>query len=421
MYRTHPIATRLLVSATLAGLCAPANAEFLKDSKANLELRNFYFNRDFRQHDAPQNKAEEWAQGFLLRYESGFTEGTVGFGVDAIGLLGVKLDSSPDRSGSGLLQRDREAPHRAQDEYGELGMTAKVRVSKSVLKAGTLLPKLPVLMANDSRLLPQTFEGGQLNLQEIDKLNVDLGQVRQVNQRDSTNYEDMAITTSGAKNIKARSTTSDQFNFANLTYKWSDSLNTTYGYGGLDNFYRQHFLGLNHVLALGEGQSLKSDLRFARSLDDGGSNVDNKAFGAMFTYGIQGHAFGLGYQRMSGDTGFAYINGADAYLVNFVQIGDFANKDEQSLQARYDFNFASVGIPGLTFMTRYLQGDNIDLGAGKPEGKEWERDTDIGYVVQSGTLKNFGIKWRNATVRTSHFGNKLDENRLILSYSIALW
>ena len=116
-----------------------------------------------------------------------------------------------------------------------------------------------------------------------------------------------------------------------------------------------------------------------------------------------------------------FINGADAYLVNFVQIGDFANKDEQSLQARYDFNFASVGIPGLTFMTRYLQGDNIDLGAGKPEGKEWERDTDIGYVVQSGTLKNFGIKWRNATVRTSHFGNKLDENRLILSYSIALW
>ncbi|WP_409279218.1 OprD family porin [Pseudomonas defluvii] len=421
MYRTHPIATRLLVSATLAGLCAPVNAEFLKDSKANLELRNFYFNRDFRQHNAPQNKAEEWAQGFLLRYESGFTEGTVGFGVDAIGLLGVKLDSSPDRSGSGLLQRDREAPHRAQDEYGELGMTAKVRVSKSVLKAGTLLPKLPVLMANDSRLLPQTFEGGQLNSQEIDKLNVDLGQVRQVNQRDSTDYEDMAITTSGAKNIKARSTTSDQFNFANLTYKWSDSLNTTYGYGGLDNFYRQHFLGLNHVLALGEGQSLKSDLRFARSLDEGGSNVDNKAFGAMFTYGIQGHAFGLGYQRMSGDTGFAYINGADAYLVNFVQIGDFANKDEQSLQARYDFNFASVGIPGLTFMTRYLQGDNIDLGAGKPEGKEWERDTDIGYVVQSGTLKNFGIKWRNATVRTSHFGNKLDENRLILSYSIALW
>ena len=59
-------------------------------------------------------------------------------------------------------------------------------------------------------------------------------------------------------------------------------------------------------------------------------------------------------KRMSGDTGFAYVNGSDAYLVNFVQINDFANKDERSWQARYDYNFAALGIPGLTFMTRYL-------------------------------------------------------------------
>jgi hypothetical protein len=114
-------------SVTLPGI---AQAEFIKDSKASLELRNFYFNRDFRQEGATQSKAEEWAQGFLLRYESGFTEGTVGVGVDALGLLGVKLDSSPDRSNTGLLKRDRETG-RAQDEYGELGLTAKLRASKS--------------------------------------------------------------------------------------------------------------------------------------------------------------------------------------------------------------------------------------------------------------------------------------------------
>jgi hypothetical protein len=45
---------------------------------------------------------------------------------------------------------------------------------------------------------------------------------------------------------------------------------------------------------------------------------------------------------------------------------------------------------------------------------------DLGYVVQSGPLQNLGIKWRNATVR-SNFGNDLNENRLILSYSLALW
>jgi hypothetical protein len=141
----------------------------------------------------------------------------------------------------------------------------------------------------------------------------------------------------------------------------------------------------------------------------------------MFTYGLGGHAFGLGYQHMSGDTGFAYIGGTDAFLVNFVQIGDFANAEERSWQARYDYNFAAVGIPGLTFMTRYLSGDNIDLGVGKPDGKEWERNTDIAYVFQDGPLKNLGVKWRNATLRSSHFGNDLDENRLILSYVLPLW
>ncbi len=405
-------------SFTLPGI---AQAEFIKDSKASLELRNFYFNRDFRQDNAPQSKAEEWAQGFLLRYESGFTEGTVGVGVDALGLLGVKLDSSPDRSNTGLLKRDRETG-RAQDDYGELGLTAKLRASKSVLRVGTLLPKLPVVQYNDSRLLPQTFQGGHLNSLELDGLTFDGGQLKQVNQRDSSDYEDMTIASGAARAITFRTgTTSDEFNFGGATYKWTDSLSTGYHYGELDEFYKQHYFTVLHVLPLGDKQSLKSDLRFARSTDEGTSNVDNKAFGAMFTYALGGHAFGLGYQSMSGDTGFAYINGTDPFLVNYVQIGDFANKDEKSWQARYDYNFASIGIPGLTFMTRYLSGDNIDLGVGREEGKEWERNMDIAYVFQEGALKNFGVKWRNATVRSTNFGSDIDENRLILSYVLPLW
>jgi hypothetical protein len=102
-----------------------------------------------------------------------------------------------------------------------------------------------------------------------------------------------------------------------------------------------------------------------------------------------------------------------------VQIGDFANIDEHSWQTRYDYNFAALGVPGLSFMTRYISGDNVQRSA-PGEGKEWERNTDIAYVVQDGTLKGLGVKWRNASVR-SNFGNDLDENRLIVSYTLALW
>ncbi|HAF92672.1 MAG TPA: outer membrane porin, OprD family, partial [Pseudomonas sp.] len=116
---------------------------FVEDSKASIDLRNFYMNRDFRSGDG-QSKAEEWAQGFMLKMESGY-EGPLGFGLDAIGLLGVKLDSSPDRVGTGLLQSDREAPNRAQDDYGSVGLTAKARLSATTLHVGTLQPLLPVV------------------------------------------------------------------------------------------------------------------------------------------------------------------------------------------------------------------------------------------------------------------------------------
>jgi hypothetical protein len=140
----------------------------------------------------------------------------------------------------------------------------------------------------------------------------------------------------------------------------------------------------------------------------------------MFTYALSGHSLGLGYQKMSGDTGFAYIgDSVDPFLVNYVQIGNFAAKDETSWQARYDFNFGSVGIPGLTFMTRYLTGDNIDR-PNNADGKEWERNMDIAYVIQEGSLKNLGVRWRNATMR-NNFGRDVDQNRLIVSYTLPLF
>ena len=70
-------------------------AGFIDDSKATLGLRNFYINQDTRNQDA--NTQEEWGQGFQLNFSSGFTEGTVGVGVDALGLSGVKLDSGKGR------------------------------------------------------------------------------------------------------------------------------------------------------------------------------------------------------------------------------------------------------------------------------------------------------------------------------------
>jgi hypothetical protein len=408
----------LAVAASTLGLSQVAVADLIGDSKVSLEARNFYFNRDFRE-DAGQSKSEEWAQGFILRMNSGFTEGTVGLGADAIGMFGFKLDSGDGTAGSGLLVPDQSGG--SQDNYSDLAVAAKAKVSNSTLRVGQMQFKNAAIASSDGRLLPQVFEAGHLVSQEIDGLMLEAAHVREVNHRDSGDYEDIAITSGGRRGIATTGgATADSFDFIGGTYKVTKDLTAGYYYSNLDELYKQHSFNAVHVLPLGDKQSLKTDLRYARSTDDGNrSNVDNKAFGAMVTYALGGHAFGLGYQQMDGDTGFAYINGTDPFLVNYVQIRDFANKDEKSWQARYDFNFASIGIPGLTFMTRYLTGDNIDRGVGVSEGREWERNTELMYVFQEGALKNLGVRWRNATVR-DNFSRDIDENRLIVSYTLPL-
>src|SRR5690606_969381 len=108
---------------------------FVEDSSLNVLTRSVYFNRDWRNGPGGNDdgKAEEWGLGFIGTFESGFTQGTVGFGVDAIGLLGLKLDSGRGRAGTGLFPTSTD-DGRSQDDYSEAGGAVKLRVSNTVLK-----------------------------------------------------------------------------------------------------------------------------------------------------------------------------------------------------------------------------------------------------------------------------------------------
>ncbi|MHC8381867.1 OprD family porin [Pseudomonas sp. LB3P14] len=395
----------LTVSAAMAG--------FVENSKATLELRNFYLNRDFRQSGAPQSKAAEWGQGFTARLESGFTEGKIGVGLDAIGQLGLKLDSSRDRRGTGLLPFNPVSKEPV-DDYSELGLTAKLHVSKSVLRLGTLQPQLPVVTYNDTRLLSSTFQGGMLTSQELDGLTFNGGRLTRTNLRDS----------SGRDEVGFGAATSDAFDFAGGTYTINPQLAVSYYYGRLDEIYRQQFIGLVHTQPLPGGFSLRSDLRFFDSRGDGverAGEIDNRNLNGMVSLSKGPHRFSAAFQHMSGDSAFPYLNGGDPYVVNLVTLNNFTLAEEDAWQLRYDFDFASLGIPGLTFMTRYVDGRNVKT-ASTDDGEEWERDSDLAYVVQSGALKGLSIRWRNVTFRSGNgLTTDVDENRLILGYTIKFW
>ena len=439
-----------LALAIAAGVLAQqaSAAGFVEDSKATLGLRNFYINTDYRDGTGP-NKNEEWGQGFDLRFISGYTQGTVGFGIDAIGLLGVKLDSGGGTNGAansaayGGTVFPSKSNGEAVDDFSSLGLTAKAKVSQTELKLGTLQPKLPVIVTNDGRLLPQTWEGGQLTSGDIKDLTLVGGQIEHVKGRNSSNNEQLAINGASPRTIN-----SNKFIYAGGDYKITKDLTAQYYYGNLEDFYKQHFLGLVHNWAIGPGV-LKSDFRYFNSSDDGanGSNplyystgnysgvangkgkVDNNLYSGLFLYSVAGHTFGGGYQVSNGSSDFPWLNqgdGSSNYTITDSQIQKFARAGERTWQARYSFDFAKVGVPGLTAGVVYLHGDNIDTvnarGAQAANGaSEWERDLNVGYVVQSGALKNLGVAWKNASWRTDLPNTRSqDENRLIVSYSIPL-
>ena len=408
-----PLARAVALATLGASLTLPslAQAEFIKDSKATLELRNFYMNRDLRHTTAAQqSKREEWAQGFILKAESGFTEGTVGFGLDAYAGLGLKLDSSDERAGTNLLPSTfgDEGP----GEYSEATAALKARLSKTVLKVGGLMPKLPIVSSGDSRLLPQVFTGGMLNSQEIAGLSLNAGQLREVNFRDSTDSQDIRASNAGGE--------SDRYNFGGGDYKFNGG-NTTVGlwYGELEDIYDQKLYNLVHIQPIGDWK-LGANLAYFDSNDNGknlGGKIDNNLTSVNLWAGTGAHTFRLGYQEVGGDNAFPFLQETDPYIVNYLQILDFTRKDEKSWQARYDINFASYGIPGLVAFARYVTGDGFEVAGRNSE--EWERDVDISYTIQEGPLKNLALRWRNAMVRSDALG-ELDENRLIVSYTLPL-
>lgn len=436
---TLTLAVALGVLAQQAGA-----AGFIEDSKATLKLRNFYINQDNRNHGSGNiNYQEEWGQGFQLDFASGFTQGTVGFGVDAIGLYGVRLDSgkgrhgNPTNSSNGGLVFPSDSDNRAVNDFASLGLTAKAKISQTELRYGTLTPKNPVIATNDGRLLTQTFEGGQVVSNEIKDLTLTAGQIEHVKGRNSSNNSELSI--AGA-NSKAAGRFSNQFQYAGADYKLTKDLLVQYWYGGLEDFYKQHFLGAVHNWAIGPG-TLKSDFRYFHSTDDGKNGdtaayyttgyyggtttkgkVDNDLYSALFLYSVAGHTFGGGYQKSRGDSDFPWLNqgdGSSNYTITDSQIQKFGRAGESTWQARYAYDFAKVGVAGLTAGVVYLKGDNIDSTIG--DRTEWERDITVAYVVPEGPLKNFGVMWKNAMWRTDIANQKdQDENRLILSYSIPL-
>lgn len=413
-----------ILSATQAMADGQADAKgFVEDSSLKVLLRNAYINRDYK--DGNKDKAE-WGQGFIGTFSSGFTQGTVGVGVDAFGLYALRLDGGKGRSGAGgidFFKQDNSG--KAANDLAKAGAAVKFRISNTVLTYGDQMPALPVLNYDNARLLPESYTGTLITSKEIKGLELNAGHFTAESRK-----SDEGRDSGGLKSI----------NVLGGSYQFTEQFKGALYASDVEDVLKKQYMNLNYVFPLATDQSLtldfngyrtKLDKSYANKAKAGGQ--DNKIWSLAATYATGPHSFTLAHQRSTGDShlGYAYggyqrdqgrvgDGGNTIYLANSYW-SDFNAEDERSWQLGYGLDFGAFGVPGLTYNVAYVRGDNITT-ATSSGGSEREIFNQFKYVVQSGPAKDLSVKVRSSVLRVSQKSSDYNvggnELRVFVDYPI---
>jgi len=443
---------RAMVLSTVCVIALQANAaagSLIEGSKLKITNKNFVFHRDFRNSSSsatgtnafkPASErngyAQEWAQGFLLDYQSGYTPGLIGLGVDATAVLGLKLDGGGGTAGLRLVPIDSDG--KPGDVYSRIGGALKLRASKSTLKYGEQMPMTPVLAVNTVRLFPSAATGLQLNVNELEHFAFEAGHYTKQTGVDSSNSDDK-FTTDYALRRGCTAITYDSAGFVGGRYQ-NDSLSFALYAGQLEDAWHQYYAKTKYTYEMDPGSRLAFDFNIYRTLDYGRSlagPINNTAWSLSTAYTTGAHAFSLIHQQINGDEPLDWIGfgtmGGTITIGNAVQYATFTEANERSWQLRYDYDFAAQGVPGLSLMARYVRGDNMDNSHSHnpyytarhiydtdKDNKHWERNFDIRYVIQSGPAKDMSFRLRQSTHRATSGYRYLDidEIRFITEFPI---
>ncbi|AYO00078.1 outer membrane porin, OprD family [Pseudomonas sp. LTGT-11-2Z] len=356
----------------------------------------------------------------------------------------VVADHSGESAGGGtaglrLLPIDSEG--KPGDQYSRVGAALKLRASKSTLKYGEQMPMTPVLAVNTVRLFPSAATGIQLNVNEFDKVALEAGHFTRQTGVDSSNSDDK-FTTDYALKRGGTAITYDSASFLGGRYQEGNLSLALYA-GQLEDAWHQYYGNTKYTYAIDEGRRLAFDFNIYRTLDYGKSlagPINNTSWSFSTAYTTGAHTVTVVHQRINGDEPLDWIGfgtmGGTVNIGNAVQYATFTEANERSWQLRYDFDFAALGIPGLSFMTRYVRGDGMDNSHSHnpyytarhvydtdKDNKHWERNFDIKYVIQSGPARDMSFRLRQSTHRgTSGYRYiDIDEVRLITEFPVNIF
>jgi len=411
---------------------AEANG-FIEDQRLSGSTRNWYareratkgplfryYKSDGTRHDS--HSRDNWVQGTILDYSSGFTQGTVGFATQVAGYNAIALERGRAAVAG---PNNRTLTHSDGDVIGQwskLGLAnLQARVSNTTLTAGRQSINTPVFAYIGNRALPSSFDGVSLHSAEFANLSFDLGSFSHVSTR--TEQGRSRFTTE----YSATGADTDRVSLAGLNYQPLRSLTTSLYLGHVEDIWNQYYFGASHELGDSGVLGLTTGFNYYRTRDTGAAkqgSIDNDTYSLSFTLAHQAHSLTLAWQQVSGDEYFDYVHDTNAIFLANSLFSDYNGPNEKSLQFGYAIDLAGYGVPGLRLNAYTARGWGIDGTHYKGNGYdvrkldgEHHREWSLGasYVVQGGALADTSIRAYYTAHRASRaqIDGNVDEFRIV--------
>ncbi len=410
-----------------------ASKGFIGDSHLMLNLRNYADVQDVT--GGPHRHA--WTQGAMLDYTSGFTQGPIGFGVDASLYGAFKFDGGQGAGNMVHVGKDGGGENQFAWAYPGL-YDVKARVSDTVVKYGLqMTADNPFFEPHDNRALPPTFLGVSLVSKDIANTVLQGGSFTKVDPRGHTNLVDLSTSYGGV--------TFKRFSYAGGSWDYSPNGNLSLFANQADSVWRQYYGSLQQ--SVGDVSTLKwtgfANAYSTHSVGGGlEGHIDNNAYSLSLAAQHGAHSLLVGYQQILGDQFFDYVNETNGiYLVNSMDV-DYNAPHEKSFQVRYGFDGQYAGLPGAKAMLWYELGWGADGSAGAAAngpgsalyGLYWKDGQPVhgshhefgfipSYTIQSGRFKDtkivFTAMWHHGSKYYSDPSNS--EYRLLVAMPLKLF
>jgi hypothetical protein len=383
---------------------------FLRDTELKWNTRSYYF--DQRHQD--DRRSEAWTLGGSLTYRSGWFKEF--FSIGAVFYTSQKLIGKKSRDGTRLLRPEQKSFSVLGQAYAQL----RYRDHRLTLYRQEL--NLPYVNRQDSRMVPNTFEGYTLQgsfseLPGIAKLEYTGGYLTRMKRRDDDDF----IPMSEAAGVPQPS--SHGLAFAGLLISPVDG----FSFGAIDYFVKDTiniaYAMSDYRYQVGDDLGLRFQGQFAHQRSVGNDELPGSPFSTWVVGGRVGASYRnlvLGLAGASTDDGAAIVRPFGSYpgFVSLMQ-HKFNRAGEDAWLVGLSYHFKDLGLEGLSAVANYAEGYGArdpDDASSLPDRREVNLTLD--YRVTKGRLRGFWLRVRGSLLDTEGIDQTDKQLRVVLNYSI---